>query len=131
MNREQKLDDVKRSLSQRLLDYANRKDSQAQAEKQALQDRMDLLDAQKEAAAAQADMNAYIRTIENQEDLKGFVDGITQGKTIDNLTDKAKKLGRTLESLDNKVATKTASLNDKIKTFEKEIQGSSRISMSF
>jgi hypothetical protein len=123
LNREQKLDDVKRSLSQRLLDYANRKDSQAQAEKQALQDRMDLLDAQKEAAAAQADMNAYIRTIENQEDLKGFVDGITQGKTIDNLTDKAKKLGRTLESLDNKVATKTASLNDKIKTFEKEIQG--------
>ena len=123
LNREQKLDDVKRSISQRLLDYANRKDSQAQAEKQALQDRMDLLDAQKEAAAAQADMNAYIRTIENQEDLKGFVDGITQGKTIDNLTDKAKKLGRTLESLDNKVATKTASLNDKIKTFEKEIQG--------
>jgi hypothetical protein len=68
LNREQKLDDVKRSLSQRLLDYANRKDSQAQAEKQALQDRMDLLDAQKEAAAAQADMNAYIRTIENQEE---------------------------------------------------------------
>lgn len=123
LNREQKLDDLKRSLSQRLLDYANRKDAQAQVEKQALQDRMDLLDAQKEAAAAQADMNAYIRTIENQEDLKGFVDGITQGKTIDNLTDKAKKLGRTLESLDNKVATKTASLNDKIKTFEKEIQG--------
>lgn len=123
LNREQKLNDLKRSLSQRLLDYANRKDAQAQAEKQALQDRMDLLDAQKEAAAAQADMNAYIRTIENQEDLKGFVDGITQGKTIDNLTDKAKKLGRTLESLDNKVATKTASLNNKIKTFEKEIQG--------
>lgn len=122
-NREQKLDDIKRSLSQRLLDYANRKDAQAQAEKQALQDRMDLLDAQKEAAAAQADMNAYIRTIENQEDLKGFIDGITQGKTIDNLTDKAKKLGRTLESLDNKVVTKTTRLNDKIKTFEKEIQG--------
>ncbi|WP_407411637.1 hypothetical protein [Acinetobacter sp.] len=123
LNREQKLDDVKRSLSQRLLDYANRKDSQAQAEKQALQDRMDLLDAQKEAAAAQADMNAYIRTIENQEDLKGFVDGITQGKTIDNLTDKAKKLGRALKSLDNKVELKTTKLNEKIKTFEKEIQG--------
>lgn len=123
LNREQKLDDVKRSLSQRLLDYANRKDSQAQAEKQALQDRMDLLDAQKEAAAAQADMNAYIRTIENQEDLKGFVDGITQGKTIDNLTDKAKKLGRTLESLDNKVELKTTKLNEMIKGLEKEIQG--------
>lgn len=123
LNREQKLDDVKRSLSQRLLDYANRKDAQAQAEKQALQDRMDLLDAQKEAAAAQADMNAYIRTIENQEDLKGFIDGITQGKTIDNLTDKAKKLGRTLESLNNKVELKATKLNEKIKGFEKEIQG--------
>lgn len=123
LNREQKLDDVKRSLSQRLLDYANRKDSQAQAEKQALQDRMDLLDAQKEAAAAQADMNAYIRTIENQEDLKGFIDGITQGKTIDNLTDKAKKLGRTLESLNNRVELKATKLNEKIKGFEKEIQG--------
>ncbi len=123
LNREQKLDDVKRSLSQRLLDYANRKDSQAQAEKQALQDRMDLLDAQKEAAAAQADMNAYIRTIENQEDLKGFIDGITQGKTIDNLTDKAKKLGRTLESLNNRVELKATKLNERIKGFEKEIQG--------
>ncbi len=122
-NREQKLDDIKRSLSQRLLDYANRKDAQAQAEKQALQDRIDLIDAQKEASAAQADLNTYIRTIENQEDLKGFIDGITQGKTIDNLTDKAKKLGKTLESLDNKVATKTTKLNDKIKAFEKEIQG--------
>ena len=123
LKREQNIDDVKRSLSQRLLDYANKKDSQARAEKLALQDRIDLLDAQKEAAAAQADMNAYIRTIGNQEDLKGFIDGITQGKTIDNLTDKAKKLGRTLESLDNKVATKTTKLNDKIKAFEKEIQG--------
>lgn len=123
LNREQKLDDVKRSLSQRLLDYANRKDLEAQAEKQALQDRMDLLDAQKEAAAAQADMNAYIRTIENQEDLKGFIDGITQGKTIDNLTDKAKKLGRTLESLNNRVDLKATKLNEKIKGFEKEIQG--------
>lgn len=123
LNREQKLDDVKRSLSQRLLDYANRKDSQAQAEKQALQDRMELLDAQKEAAAAQADMNAYIRTIENQEDLKGFIDGITQGKTIDNLTDKAKKLGRTLESLNNRVELKATKLNERIKGFEKEIQG--------
>ena len=123
LNREQKLDDVKRILSQRLLDYASKKDSQAQAEKQALQDRMDLLDAQKEAAAAQADMNAYIRTIENQEDLKGFIDGITQGKTIDNLTDKAKKLGRTLESLNNRVELKATKLNERIKGFEKEIQG--------
>lgn len=122
INREQKLDDVKRIISQRLMNYTNKKDTQAQAEKQALQDRIDLLDAQKEAAAAQSDMNTYIRTIENQEGLKGFIDGITQGKTIDNLTDKAKKLGRTLEGLDNKIALKTTKLNDKIKTFEKEIQ---------
>ncbi len=122
-SRMQKVDDIKRQLSQRLLDYANRKDAQAQIEKQELQDRIDLIDAQKEAVAAQSDMNAYLRTIANQDDLKGFIDGITQGKTIDNLTDKAKKLGKTLESLDNKVATKTAKLNTKVKTFEKEIQG--------
>ena len=122
-NRGQKVDDIKRQLSQRLLDYANRKDTKSQAEKQALQDRIDLIDAQKEATAAQADMNAYLRNVENSENLKGFMDGITQGKTIDNLTDKAKKLGRTLESLDNKVVLKTTKLNDKIKTFEKEIQG--------
>lgn len=79
--------------------------------KQALQDRIDLIDAQKEAIAAQADMNAYLRNVENSKNLKGFMDGITQGKTIDNLTDKAKKLGRILESLDNKVALK----NNKVK----------------
>lgn len=122
-NKSQQIDDLKQQLSQRLQDYANRADSKSNAEKQALQDRIDLIDAQKEASAAQADLNTYIRTIENKEDLKGFIDGITQGKTIDNLTDKAKKLGRTLESLDNKVVTKTTRLNDKIKTFEKEIQG--------
>ncbi len=122
-NKAKRNDDIKRELSKRLLDYANRKDAKAQAEKQALQDRIDLIDAQKEIAAAQADLNTYIRTIENKEDLKGFIDGITQGKTIDNLTDKAKNLGRTLESLDNKVSIKTTWLNDKIKTFEKEIQG--------
>lgn len=121
-NKAQRIEDVKKQLSARLQDYANQKDARAQAEKRALQDRIDLIDAQKEAAAAHADMNAYIRTIGNQEELKGFIDGITQGKTIDNLTDKAKKLGRTLESLDNTVALKTTKLNDKIKTFEKEIQ---------
>lgn len=122
-NRAKKVDDIKRQLSQRLLDYANRKDTKSQAEKQALQDRIDLIDAQKEAIAAQADMNAYLRNVENSKNLKGFMDGITQGKTIDNLTDKAKKLGRILESLDNKVALKTTKLNDNIKAFEKEIQG--------
>ena len=122
-NRAQKVDDIKRQLSQRLLDYANRKDVKSQAEKQALQDRIDLLDAQKEAAAAQEDMNAYLRNVENSQNLKGFMDGITQGKTIDNLTDKAKKLGRMLESLDNKVSEKTSRLHAKIKAFEKDIQG--------
>ena len=122
-NKTQRIDDVKRQLSQRLQDYANRTDSKAIAEKQALQDRLDLLETQKEVAAAQADMSTYIRMIESNENLKGFMDGITQGKTIDNLTDKAKNLGRTLESLDNKVAGKADKLNSKIKTFEKEIQG--------
>jgi hypothetical protein len=118
----QSLDDEKRKLSQRLLDYANRKDSQAQAEKQALQDRMNLIDAQKEAAAAQADMNAYIRTIENQEDLKGFVDGITQGKTIDSVNNAAFKLGKRVEKLSNQVATKTTAVNKKVKSLDSEVQ---------
>ncbi|MBL8321630.1 MAG: hypothetical protein JNJ93_05100 [Acinetobacter sp.] len=120
--RSQKADDIKRQLSQRLLDYANRKDAKSHAEKQALQDRIDLIDAQKDAAAAQADVNSYIRTVENQDELRGFIDGITQGKTIDNLTDKAKKLGRSLESMDNKVAAKSIKLNEKINAFEKEIK---------
>ncbi|OTG80811.1 hypothetical protein B9T31_16055 [Acinetobacter sp. ANC 4558] len=123
INKMQKTDDIKRQLSKRLLDYANKKDTNAQTEKQALQNRIDLIEAQKEAVAAQADMNAYIKALENQDELKGFIDGITQGKTIDNLTEKAKKLGRTLEELDNKVLLKTTKLNDKIKTFEKDIQG--------
>lgn len=122
-NKAQRTDDIKRQLSQRLLDYANRKDSKAQAEKQALQDRIDLLDAQNEYAAAQADMNTYIRNMNNKDDLKGFMDDITQGRTIDNIAANAEKLGRNLEALDNKVAVQTKKLNDKIKTFEKEIQG--------
>lgn len=122
-NKTQRVEDAKKQLSQRLQDYSNRTDAKANAEKQALQDRIDLLDTQKEVAAAQADMSVYIRTLENTENLKGFIDGITQGKTIDNLTDKAKKLGQSLESLDSKVSVKADRLNTKIKTFEKEIQG--------
>lgn len=121
-NRSQRLDDTKRQLSQRLQDYANRKDSQAIAEKQALQDRMDLLDAQKEAAAAQADMNTYLRTLTNTENLKGFMDGITQGKAIDRIADSAKKLGKELESLNNKVHQKTKKISDTVSRNDKEIQ---------
>ena len=121
-NKAQRTDDLKAQLSQRLLDYANRKDSKAQAEKQALQDRIDLIDAQKEYAAAQADMNTYVRNMNNKDDLKGFMDDITQGRTIDNIAANAEKLGRNLEALDNKVTVQTKKLNDEIKTFEKEIQ---------
>lgn len=121
-NKAQRTDDIKRQLSQRLLDYANRKDSKAQAEKQALQDRIDLIDAQKEYAAAQADMNTHIRNMNSKDDLKSFIDDITQGRTIDNIAANVEKLGRNLEALDNKVAAQAKNLNEKIKTFEKDIQ---------
>lgn len=122
-NKSQRNDEIKRQLSQRLLDYANRKDAKAQAEKQALQDRIDLIDVQKEYAAAQADMTTHIRNLKNKDELKSFIDNITQGKAIDNISANAEKLGRNLESLDNKVALQTRKLKDQINDFEKEIQG--------
>ena len=121
-SKSQRIDDIKQQLSTRLQDYANRKDAKANAEKQALQDRIDLLDAQKEAVAAQSDMNAYLRTVKNSENLKGFMDGITQGKSIDRIASGAQKLGRELESLDNKISQKSKKIADNIHTYDKEIQ---------
>lgn len=118
----QRTDDLKQQLSQRLQDYANRKDTKSQAEKQALQDRIDLLDAQKESAAALADMNAYMRTVENQDSLKGFMDNITQGKEIDRIAARSEKLGKELQKIDNRVSQETARLSKMINGFEKEIQ---------
>lgn len=122
VNKSQRIDDIKQQLSTRLQDYANRKDAKANEEKQALQDRIDLLDAQKEAVAAQSDMNAYLRTVKNSENLKGFMDGITQGKSIDRIASGAQKLGRELESLDNKISQKSKKIADNIHTYDKEIQ---------
>ena len=118
----QRTDDLKQQLSNRLQDYVNRKDAKSQAEKQALQDRIDLIDAQKESAAALADMNAYMRTVENQDSLKGFMDNITQGKEIDRIAAKSEKLGNELQKIDNRVSQETTRLSKMINGFEKEIQ---------
>lgn len=82
-NRMQKIDDIKRQLSQRLLDYANRKDAQAQAEKQSLQDRIDLIDAQKEAAAIQSDINKYLQTEKQANRIQDFLQQVEDGRHSD------------------------------------------------
>lgn len=107
MNREQKIDDVKRQLSQRLLDYANRKDAQAQVEKQELQDRIDLIDAQKEAVAAQSDINKYLQTEKQANRIQDFLQQVEDGRHSDKVSEStrsnvernARQYGNQAESL--------------------------------
>lgn len=106
-NRSQKVDDVKRQLSQRLLDYANRKDAKSQAEKQALQDRIDLIDAQKEAATAQTDINRYLQSEKQAGRIQDFLQQVEDGRHSDkasestrkNIERNAKQYGNRAESL--------------------------------
>lgn len=89
-NRAQKVNDIKRQLSQRLLDYANRKDAKSQAEKQALQDRIDLLDAQKEAAAAQSDINRYLQAEKQADRIQDFLQQVEDGRHSDKASESAR-----------------------------------------
>lgn len=106
-NRAQKVDDIKRQLSQRLLDYANRKDSKANSEKQALQDRIDLIDAQKEATAAQSDINRYLQAEKQSGRIHDFLQQVEDGRHSDkasestrkNIENNAKQYGNRAESL--------------------------------
>lgn len=82
-NKAKRNDDIKRELSKRLLDYANRKDAKAQAEKQALQDRIDLIDAQKEVFAAQADINTYLQSERQANRIHDFLQQVEDGRHSD------------------------------------------------
>ncbi|MGE8600972.1 MAG: hypothetical protein ACN6N2_16680 [Acinetobacter calcoaceticus] len=106
-NKAQRTDDLKGQLSQRLSDYANRKDSKAQAEKQALQDRIDLIDAQKEVAAAQADINTYLQAEKQSNRIQSFLQQVEEGRHSDkvaqdtrrNVERNARQFGNNAESL--------------------------------
>lgn len=90
-NRSQKIDEVKRQLSQRLSDYANRKDAKSQAEKQALQDRIDLIDAQKEAATAQTDINRYLQSEKQAGRIQDFLQQVEDGRHSDKAAESTRK----------------------------------------
>ncbi|RZG74812.1 hypothetical protein [Acinetobacter sp. WCHAc060025] len=90
-NKAQQHDDLKQQLSQRLQDYANRTDSKANAEKQALQNRIDLIDLQKEVASAQSDMNAYIQTLNQSDRIHDFLQEVEDGRHSDQVAVDAKK----------------------------------------
>ncbi|ENV02405.1 MULTISPECIES: hypothetical protein [Acinetobacter] len=106
-NKSQRNDEIKRQLSQRLLDYANRKDSKAQAEKQALQDRIDLIDAQKEYAKARADINTYLQAEKQANRVQDFLQQVEEGRHSDkvaqdtrrNVERNARQFGNNAESL--------------------------------
>ncbi|TCH65473.1 hypothetical protein [Acinetobacter sp. ANC 4862] len=82
-NKAQRIEDVKKQLSARLQDYANRKDVKAQAEKQSLQDRIDLIDAQKEAVAIQSDINRYLQTEKQSNRIQDFLQQVEEGRHSD------------------------------------------------
>ncbi|MBM7139897.1 hypothetical protein [Acinetobacter sp. 105-3] len=106
-NKAQRTDDLKGQLSQRLSDYANRKDSKAQAEKQAFQDRIDLIDAQKELAAAQSDINTYLQAEKQSNRIQSFLQQVEEGRHSDkvaqdtrrNVERNARQFGNNAESL--------------------------------
>ena len=106
-NKAQRIDDVKRQLSKRLADYANRKDAQALSEKQALQDRIDLLDAQKEAAAIQSDINKFLQVEKQSNRIQDFLQQVEEGRHSDhaseatrrNIENNARQYGNRAESL--------------------------------
>ena len=80
----QRTDDLKQQLSNRLQDYVNRKDAKSQAEKQALQDRIDLIDAQKEALTVRADINTYLQSEKQSSRVQDFLQQVEDGRGSDN-----------------------------------------------
>ena len=82
-NKTQRVDDAKKQLSQRLQDYSNRTDAKASAEKQALQDRIELLDTQKEVAAAQSDINTYLQAEKQSNRIQDFLQQVEDGRHSD------------------------------------------------
>lgn len=110
-NKTQRIEDVKKQLSAKLQDYANRKDSKAQAEKQSLQDRIDLIDAQKEAATAQMDINRYLQAEKQSNRIHDFLQQVEDGRHSDkasestrkNIENNARQYGNRAESLGHRL----------------------------
>ncbi|MBF4457069.1 hypothetical protein IRT38_17190 [Acinetobacter sp. SK-43] len=106
-NKAQRTEDIKRQLSQRLLEYANKKDTKAHAEKQALQDRIDLIDAQNDYAAVQVDLNTYLQTEKQANRIQDFLQQVEEGRHSDkaaidarnNLERNARQYNRRAEGL--------------------------------
>lgn len=106
-NKAKRTDDLKMQLSQRLSDYANLKDSKAKAEKQALQDRIDLLDIQKEYVTVQADINTYLQSEKQANRIQDFLQQVEEGRHSDkvaqstrrNIERNARQYGNNAESL--------------------------------
>lgn len=90
-NKAQQIDDLKQQLSQRLQDYANRTDSKSSAEKQALQDRIDLLNTQNEVAAAQVDINAYLQAEKQSNRIQDFLQQVEDGRHSDKAAQDTRK----------------------------------------
>ncbi|MDG3555301.1 hypothetical protein P7L54_04970 [Acinetobacter bereziniae] len=90
-NKAQQIDDLKQQFSQRLQDYANRTDSKSSAEKQALQDRIDLLNTQNEVAAAQVDINAYLQAEKQSNRIQDFLQQVEDGRHSDKAAQDTRK----------------------------------------
>ncbi|ENW00157.1 hypothetical protein F938_00801 [Acinetobacter bereziniae LMG 1003 = CIP 70.12] len=90
-NKAQQIDDLKQQLSQRLQDYANRTDSKSSAEKQALKDRIDLLNTQNEVAAAQVDINAYLQAEKQSNRIQDFLQQVEDGRHSDKAAQDTRK----------------------------------------
>ncbi|WP_335970093.1 hypothetical protein [Acinetobacter bereziniae] len=90
-SKSQQIDDLKQQLSQRLQDYANRTDSKSNAEKQALQDRIDLLNTQNEVAAAQVDINSYLQAEKQSNRIQDFLQQVEDGRHSDKAAQDTRK----------------------------------------
>lgn len=90
-NKAKQIDDLKQQLSQRLQDYANRTDSKSSAEKQALQDRIDLLNTQNEVAAAQVDINSYLQAEKQSNRIQDFLQQVEDGRHSDKAAQDTRK----------------------------------------
>ena len=89
--RMQSIDNEKRKLSQRLLDYANKKDSAARSEKQAIQDRIDMIDAQNEVVSARSDINLYLQTEKQASRIQDFLQQVEDGISSDKVALSARR----------------------------------------
>lgn len=130
-NKAQQIDDLKQQLSQRLQDYANRTDSKSNAEKQALQDRIDLLNTQNEVASAQVDINAYLQAEKQSNRIQDFLQQVEDGRHSDkaaqdtrkNVERNAGQYGRRGEELGKRLGNaerRMVELRAKIKKAESE-----------